>query len=328
MYTRFIALLAAAALGSALTIHSARAVDAFPTRALSIIVPFAPGGVTDLLARIVAQKLSEKLGQPVVIENKGGAGTIVAAVTVSKAPPDGYTLMMATGSTMSINSSLYKQLPYDPDKELTPVALVASSPFLLITNPDLPVKSVEDLIKLAKEKPGKLNYGTGGVGSTVSVLPALMKSMTGTQMNEVPYRGTTPALADTMAGHIEFMFVDVAAGEGVIKDNKVRVLGISTAKRFEGLPDVPTIAESGVPGFEGDSWQMIVAPAKTPRDVVIKLNAAITEIVTQADVRSRMIKLGTAPGGKQTTEELRRFVDSETSRWGKVLSDAGVAHSQ
>ena len=300
MYTRFIALLAAAALGSALTIHSARAVDAFPTRALSIIVPFAPGGVTDLLARIVAQKLSEKLGQPVVIENKGGAGTIVAAVTVSKAPPDGYTLMMATGSTMSIKSSLYKQLPYDPDKELTPVALVASSPFLLITNPDLPVKSVEDLIKLAKE----------------------------TQMNEVPYRGTTPALADTMAGHIEFMFVDVAAGEGVIKDNKVRVLGISTAKRFEGLPDVPTIAESGVPGFEGDSWQMIVAPAKTPRDVVIKLNAAITEIVAQADVRARMIKLGTAPGGKQTTEELRRFVDSETSRWGKVLSDAGVAHSQ
>src|SRR5262249_27464929 len=162
--------------------------------------------------------------------NKGGAGTIVAAIGTSKSAPDGYTLMLATGSTMSINSTLYKQLPYNPDTELTPVALVASSPFLLITNPDLPVKSVEDLIKMAKAQPGKLNYGTGGVGSTVSVLRALMKSMTGTEMNEVPYRGTNPALTDVMAGHIEFMFVDIAAGEGVVKDKKVRVLGISTAK--------------------------------------------------------------------------------------------------
>jgi tripartite-type tricarboxylate transporter receptor subunit TctC len=229
---------------------------------------------------------------------------------------------------MSINSSLYKELPYNPDTQLTPVALVASSPFLLVTNPELPVKNVQDLIKLAKEKPGQLNYGTGGVGSTVSVLPALMKSMTGTEMNEVPYRGTTPALTDTLSGHIQFMFVDIATSEGVIKEHQVRVLGISTAKRFEGLPDVPTIAESGVPGFEGDSWQMIVAPAKTPKEIVAKLNAAIGDIVALPDVRQRMIKLGTVPGGKQTTDELRAFVNAETARWGKVLADAGVAHSQ
>jgi tripartite-type tricarboxylate transporter receptor subunit TctC len=229
---------------------------------------------------------------------------------------------------MSINSTLYKELPYNPDTQLTPVALVASSPFLLVVNPDLPVKNVEDLIKLAKAKPGTLNYGTGGIGSTVSVLPALMKSMTGTQMTEVTYRGTMPALTDTMAGQIQFMFVDIAAGEGVVKDNKVRVLGISTAKRFEGLPDVPTIAESGVPGFDGDSWQMIVAPAKTPKDVIAKLNAAIGEIVAQPDVREQMIKLGTVPGRNDTPERLRSFVNAETARWGKVLTEAGMAHSQ
>ncbi|MGA9010012.1 MAG: tripartite tricarboxylate transporter substrate binding protein [Xanthobacteraceae bacterium] len=304
------------------------AAEIYPTRAVKIIVPFAPGGVTDLLARVVAQKLSQKFGQPVTVENKGGAGTIVAAVATSEAPADGYTLMLATGSTMSINSTLYKRLPYNPDTELTPVAFVASSPFLLITNPDLPVKNVEDLIKLAKAEPGKLNYGTGGVGSTVSVLPALMKSMTGTRMTEVPYRGTMPALTDTMAGQIQFMFVDIAAGEGVVKENKVRVLGISTAKRFEGLPDVPTIAESGVPGFDGDSWQMIVAPAKTPKDIVTKLNAAIGEIVAQPDFREQMIKLGAVPGRKDSPEGLRSFVNAETTRWGKVLTDAGMAHSQ
>lgn len=308
--------------------RSAHAAEDYPSRAITIIVPFAPGGVTDLLARIVGQKLSERFGYPVTILNKGGAGTLVAAVATVNAAPDGYTLMLATGSTMSINTTLYKQLPYNPDTELAPVALVASSPFLLVTNPELPVKSVQELIKLAKEKPGKLNYGTGGVGSTVSVLPALLKSMTDTQMNEVPYRGTTPALTDILAGHIQFMFVDVATSEGVIKEKQVRVLGISTAKRFEGLPDVPTIAESGVPGFEGDSWQMIVAPAKTPNEVVAKLNAAIAEIVAMPDVRERMIKLGTVPGRKETTEGLRAFVKAETARWGKVLTDAGVAHSQ
>jgi tripartite-type tricarboxylate transporter receptor subunit TctC len=328
MFVRRLVCLIVFMAGLSASAPAARAADDYPAHAVTIIVPFAPGGVTDLLARIVAQKLSERFGYPVTILNKGGAGTLVAAVATANAPADGYTLMLATGSTMSINSSLYKQLPYNPDTQLTPVAMVASSPFLLVTNPGLPVKSVQDLIKLAKEKPGQLNYGTGGVGSTVSVLPALMKSMTGTEMNEVPYRGTTPALTDTLSGQIQFMFVDIATSEGVVKEHQVRVLGISTAKRFEGLPDVPTIAESGVPGFEGDSWQMIVAPAKTPKEIVTKLNAAIAAIVAMPDVRERMIKLGTVPGGKETTDELRTFVNAETVRWGKVLADAGVAHSQ
>jgi tripartite-type tricarboxylate transporter receptor subunit TctC len=300
----------------------------YPTRPITIIVPFAAGGVTDLLARIVAHKLGEKFGRPAMIENRGGAGTIVAAVATAKAEPDGHVLMLATGSTMSINRTLYKQLPYDPDIDLTPVALVATSPFLLVTNPSLPARNVQELVKLAKERPGTLNYGSGGVGATNSVLPMLMKSMTGADMKEVPYRGTTPALSDTVAGHIQFMFADVAAAEGLVKESKVRVIGISSGQRFEGLPEVPTVAESGVPGFEGDSWQMIVAPAKTPAEVIAKLNAAIVEIVNTPEVRQQMIKLGTAPGRKQTPAELRAFINAETTRWGKILAEAGVAHSQ
>jgi tripartite-type tricarboxylate transporter receptor subunit TctC len=322
-----IAALTAVVFGISPVDRSLAATD-YPTHAVTIIVPFAAGGVTDLLARVVAQKLRERFGQPVVVENRGGAGTIVAAVATAKAAPDGYVLMLATGSTMSINRTLYKQLPYNPDTDLTPVGLVATSPFLLVTNPSLPAKNIQELIKLAKERPGTLNYGSGGVGATNSVLPMLMKSMTGTDMKEVPYRGTNPALADTIAGHIQFSFVDVAVAEGLAEEGKVRVLGISSAQRFEGLPNVPTIAEAGIPGFEGDSWQMIVAPGKTPPDVIAKLNVAIGEIVSMPDVRAQMIKLGTVPGRKQTPAELRGFINTETTRWGKILTDAGVAHSK
>ena len=319
--------IAAVVFGASPATRSLAATD-YPTRPITIIVPFAAGGVTDLLARIVAQKMGDKFGRAVTVENRGGAGTIVAAVATAKAEPDGHVVMLATGSTMSINRTLYKQLPYNPEADLTPVALVATSPFLLVTNPSLPARNVQELVKLAKERPGTLNYGSGGIGATNSVLPMLLKSMTGTDMKEVPYRGTTPALTDTVAGHIQFMFADIAAAEGMVKESKVRVLGISSARRFEGLPDVPTVAESGVPGFEGDSWQMIVAPAKTPVDVVAKLNAAIVEIVGMRDVREQMVKLGTAPGGKQTPAELQSFINAETARWGRLLTEAGVAQSQ
>lgn len=307
---------------------SARAAESYPARPVTLVVPFAAGGVTDLLARIIAQKLSDRLGRPFTVENKGGAGTVVAAVATAKAAPDGYTLMMATGSTMAINQTLYKQLPYDPETDLTPVALAGKSPFLLVTSPNLVAKNVRELIELAKERPGQLNYGTGGVGSTVSVLVSLMKSMTGTEMTEVPYRGTNPALADTIAGHVQFMFADIAAAEGLVREGQVRVLGISTGTRFEGLPDVPTLAETGIPGFAGDSWQMIVAPAKTPKEIVAKLNAAIAEIVAMADIKEQFLKLGVAPGKNETPAELQSFVRAETNRWSKVLTDAGVAGSQ
>jgi tripartite-type tricarboxylate transporter receptor subunit TctC len=302
--------------------------DDYPSRPVTIIVPYAAGGVTDVLARMIAQKLGEKFGKSFVIENKGGAGTVVAAVATAKAAPDGHTLMMATGSTMSINRTLYKSLPYNPETELTPVSLVASVPFLLVTHPSLPVSNVADLIKLAKEKPGALNFGTGGPGSTTSFLVYLMQSMTGAKMIEVPYRGTTPATADTVAGTVQFTFADVAPGKELAQSGKLKALGISTEKRFVGAPELQTLAESGLPGFDGDSWQMLIAPAKTPKEIVAKLNAAVNEVVNSPEVRAQMIKMGMSPSGKGNPEELADYVKRETVRWGKVVTDAGYAGSQ
>lgn len=302
--------------------------EEYPSRPVTIIVPYAAGGVTDVLARMIGQKLGERFGKSFVIENKGGAGTVVAAVATAKAAPDGYTLMMATGSTMSINRTLYKSLPYNPETELTPVSLVCSVPFLLVTHPSLPVNNVGDLIKLAKEKPGALNFGTGGPGSTTSFLVYMMQSMTGAKMIEVPYRGTTPATADTVAGNVQFTFTDVASGNGLVKAGKLKSLGISTAKRFVGAPELPTLAESGLDGFDGDSWQMLIAPAKTPKAIVAKLNAAVNEAVNSPEVQSQMIKLGMSPSGKGTPDELTDYVKRETVRWGKVVTDAGYAGSQ
>ena len=300
----------------------------YPSRPVTIIVPYAAGGVTDVLARMIAQKLGEKFGKSFVIENKGGAGTVVAAVATAKAAPDGYTLMMATGSTMSINRTLYKSLPYNPETELTPVSLVCSVPFLLVTHPSLPVNNVADLIKLAKEKPGALNFGTGGPGSTTSFLVYMMQSMTGAKMTEVPYRGTTPATTDTVAGNVQFTFTDVTSGNALAKEGKLKALGISTAKRFVGAPELPTLAENGLAGFDGDSWQMLIAPAKTPKDIVAKLNRAVNEVVSSPGFQSQMAKLGMSPSGKGTPDELADYVKRETVRWGKVVTDAGYAGSQ
>jgi tripartite-type tricarboxylate transporter receptor subunit TctC len=302
--------------------------EIYPSRPVTIIVPYAAGGVTDVLARMIGQKLGEKFGKSFIIENKGGAGTVVAAVATAKALPDGYTLMMATGSTMSINRTLYKSLPYNPETELTPVSLVCSVPFLLVTHPSLPVNNASDLIKLAKEKPGALNFGTGGPGSTTSFLVYMMQSITGAKMIEVPYRGTTPATADTVAGNVQFTFTDVASGNELVKAGKLKALGISTARRFVGAPELPTLAENGLAGFDGDSWQMLIAPAKTPKEIVAKLNAAVNEVVSSPGIQGQMIKLGMSPSGKGTPDELADYVKRETVRWGKVVTDAGYAGSQ
>lgn len=307
---------------------SANATDSYPSRPVTIIVPFSAGAVTDVLARIVAKELSARLGQPFVIENKPGAGTLLAAQTTARSPADGYTLLVATSSTMSINDTLYKHLPYDPTKDFVPVSLLCSVPFVLVANLNLPIKNAGDLIKLAKEKPGKLNYGTGGIGTTASVLISLLKSMTGAKMTEVVYRGITPALTDMLGGTIQFMFSDIGTVAPLIKAGKVRSLGVSTAKRFKGDPEIPTLAENGVPGFDGDSWQMLVAPAKTPKDVVDKLNVTTNEILNTPEVTKQLLDLGMSSIGKQTPDELEHYVQSESARWGKVVTDAGFARSQ
>ena len=309
-------------------VESANARESYPSRPVTIIVPFSAGAVTDVLARIVAKELSARLGQPFVIENKPGAGTLLAAQTTARSEADGYTLFLATSSTMSINDTLYKHLPYDPAKDFVPVSLLCSIPFVLVANKNLPIKNAADLVQLAKQQPGRLNYGTGGFGTTASVLLALLKSMTGTKMTEVVYRGIPPALTDLLGGTIQFMFSDIGTVAPLIKAGRVRALGVSTASRFKGDSEIPTLAENGIPGFAGDSWQMLVAPAKTPKDVVDKLNATSNEILDTADVTLQLLNLGTTSIGKGKPGELEAYIESETARWKKVVTDAGFAGSQ
>ncbi len=307
--------------------RSAGAQD-YPSRPVTIVVPFAPGGSTDLLSRMVGQKLEQRWGKTFVIENKPGAASLVAASAVAKANPDGYTLMMAPSATMSTNVTLYKSLPYDPVAEFVPLAVIAQTPFVLVVNPSLPVHSVQDFIKWAKEKGGQLSYATVGPGQPHHLFAELFKSMTGVEMSPVPYRGSLPALNDVVAGHIPVMFVDLGAGLSIIQSGKVRALGVSPRTRVAAIPDVPSVAEAGVPDFDAASWQMLVAPAKSPRPVVDKLHAEIKSILALGETKDFIVKGGMLTFENPSVEGLQDFVKSEIVRWGKVVHQAGVAGSQ
>jgi tripartite-type tricarboxylate transporter receptor subunit TctC len=300
----------------------------YPSRPVTIVVPFAPGGSTDLLSRMVGQKLEQRWGKTFVIENKPGAASLVAASAVAKANPDGYTLMMAPSATMSTNVTLYKSLPYDPVAEFVPLAVIAQTPFVLVVNPSLPVHSVQDFIKWAKEQGGQLSYATVGPGQPHHLFAELFKSMTGVEMSPVPYRGSLPALNDVVAGHVPVMFVDLGAGLSIIQSGKVRALGVSPRTRVAAIPDVPSVAEAGVPDFDAASWQMLVAPAKSPRPVVDKLHAEIKSILALGETKDFIVKGGMLTFENPSVEGLQDFVKSEIVRWGKVVHQAGVAGSQ
>jgi tripartite-type tricarboxylate transporter receptor subunit TctC len=298
----------------------------YPSRQVSFIVPFAPGGGTDILGRLLGQKLSDRFGKSFVIENRPGAGTVTASVQVVRSAPDGYTIMMATSSTFAINVALYKKLPYDPGKDLVPVALICGVPFVLVVNPSLPVHSVPDLIKLAKEKP--LSYGSGGAGAFHHLMGELLKSTSGIAMTHVPYKGTLPALNDVVAGHIQLMFSDLAPALPLIQAGKVRALGVTTAQRAASAPDIPPLADVGVPGFDWAAWQSVAAPGGTPKDIVAKLNQAVNATIAEPDVTKQLVAHSFSPIGKGSPEELERFVKTETARWAKVVAQAGVAGSE
>ena len=300
----------------------------YPARTVTIVNPFAAGGGTDLLARMLAQKLEQRLGKSFVIENKTGAGSIIAAVAVQKAAPDGYTLLMAPSPTMAVNVSLYKSLPYEPLADFIPLALIAQTPFVLMVNPDLPVKSVTELIAYAKANPGKLTFASVGPGVPHHLFMELFKGMTGIQMSHAPYRGSLPALNDVVAGHIPLMFCDLGPAAGALAAGKVRPLGISSRFRVPNYPDIAPIAEAGVPGFEAVSWQMIVAPARTPRPIVDRLHGELLSILATPDAKDAIVKYGFVPIDSPSVEGLQQFVKSEIERWGKVVRDAGFAGSQ
>jgi len=317
--------LPAMALGAARAEDQPADAENFPTRPVTFVVPFAPAGGTDILTRLLAQKLEQRLGKPFVVENRPGAGTLIATNLIAKSPPDGYTIMMAVTS-LAADVTLYKSLPYDPAKDLMLVALIARVPFVLVVSPSLGVDSVEELIKLAKQR--TLSYGSGGVGAFHHLAAALFANMTGVKMIHVPYRGSAPALNDLVGGYIQLVFTDYGPAAALISSGKLRALAVTTKDRFQALPDVPPIAETGVPGYDAAAWQGVIAHAQTPPAIVAKLNLELNAAVAMDDVRTRMRDIGMDPVGTGTPEQLQQFLRAEIARWGKVVEEAGIAHSE
>jgi len=298
------------------------AAQAYPSKPIRWIVPFPASGATDILTRTIAQKLAEALGQPVIVDNKPGAGGALGSDLVAKAPPDGYTLLMATTSTHSIGPALQK-LPYDAQRDFAAISEVADSTNVLIVSPLLGVNSVRELVALAKSRPGQLNYSSSGTGSVVHLSGERFKSMTGTDIQHIPYKGTALAIPDIINGQIALMFDNIVSVMPHIRSGKVKALAISSQKRSALLPELPTMTEAGVPGYISDTYFGVFAPAGTPHDIVARLNAELVKIVHGAETKERLLKLGAEPVGS-TPEHLAALVKSENAKWGKVIRDAGI----
>jgi tripartite-type tricarboxylate transporter receptor subunit TctC len=294
----------------------------YPSKPIRMIVPFTPGSATDVMGRLVGERLTAAWGQPVIVENKPGAGGVIGIRETAKAEPDGYTVVIVS-SGHAVNHVLYKELGYDTLKDLAGVALLGSLPSVLIVPPSLGVNSVKELVAAAKAKPGEFNYATAGVGSGAHVSIEKFNVATGIKAVHVPLKGTPPILTETMAGRVQYAYVPAVSGMGVIKDGKVKPLAVSTAKRIEALPDVPTIAEAGYPDGENTFWVAMLAPAKTPRDIVAKLNAEVNRALQAPEMKEKLAKLGTEPM-QMTPEELDRFVASEYRDLGDVMVKAGL----
>jgi tripartite-type tricarboxylate transporter receptor subunit TctC len=316
--------IAASAGGLATLISPANAQAAYPSRTIKVIVPYPAGGTTDLLGRLVADQLKAGLGATCVVENKPGAGTTLGAEQVARSEPDGYTLLMATSTTLAINRTLYKKLPYDPVKDFTPIALVAGVPFALIINPALPPKTLAEFIAYAKSKPGELAYGSAGNGSPQHLGAEMLKTAAGIDIRHVPYRGSVPAMLDIIAGHIPFMIVDLQPALQQIREGKVRVLGVTTPKRVAAAPDIPTLAEAGLPGFELVAWQGVVAPAGVPRGIVDRLAAQIAKLVADPATRDRLTTLSLEPLTGSTPDSFAAYVKTEVDRWAVVVRNSGA----
>jgi tripartite-type tricarboxylate transporter receptor subunit TctC len=308
--------------GLSLLPRRARA-EQWPTRPVKLVVPFAAGGTTDILARVVAARISEEFGQQFIVENKTGAGGNIAAEFVAKAEPDGYTFVVGTPGTHAINQFVFKNINYDQARDIAPVIIIARVPNLCSVTNSLPVKSVAELIAYAKSKPGELFYGTPGLGSTAHVSTELFRSMTGVEMTHVPYKGSAPALTDLIAGRVQLMIDNLPAAQPFADSNSIRPLAVSSAKRWPGLPDLPTIAEAGVPGYEAASWFTIGAPARTPKEIIEKLNASVDKFLKTEDGIARLRKLGAEPAGGSPAD-MQAYVLAETEKWGKVAKFAGI----
>ena len=300
----------------------------FPTRQITLIAPWPAGGAVDAICRALAQPLSERLGKSVVVENRPGAGSVIGTAAGAKAAPDGYTMVMAGSGSLAISATMYKKLPYDPVKDLIPLTMGAKIPFVLVVNPSLPVHSPAELVAYAKANPGQLSFASGGPGSPHHLYGELLKSMTGIEMTHVPYKGSAPALTDVIAGHVPLLFSDTVPSLPQIREGKVRALGVSTAVRLPSAPEIPPIAEGGVPGFDAAGWGVFSVPAGTPKEVVSKLQAALNGVLVLPEVQQQIIRLGMIPEEPSSPEELQRFINGEIARWGKVVQQAGLAGTE
>ncbi len=295
----------------------------YPNRTIRLVVPFPAGGTTDILARAVSQKLTEALGQAVVVDNRAGAAGNIGSDLVAKSTPDGYTLLMGTVGTHAINPSLYSKMPYDHYKDFVPVVLVAGVPNVLVVNPALPVNSVADLIKLAKEKPGQINFASSGSGTSIHLSGELFKTMAGVDMTHIPYKGSSPALTDLIGGQVQIMFDNLPSSLPQIKAGKLRAIAVTSMKRAPALPDIPTINESGLPGFEASSWFGVLAPAGTPASIVTRINAEVNKWLESADAREKLLGQGAEAAGG-SPEQFAAYIRVESEKWAKVVKASGA----
>lgn len=317
-------LLKVLALGAACLAASTALAQEFPSRPIKIVVPAAAGGPTHITAQMLAEKMQASLGQPVIVEPKPGAGNNLGADFVAKSAPDGYTLLFATTGTHAINQTLFKKLPFDPIKDFEPVSLVVQYPLMLVVSSSLPVNSVKELIEYAKKNPGKLNRASGGMGTSMHLSGELFVKMADIDAPHIPYKGSAPALSDLMGGHVQLMFDSMITAMPLVEGGQLRALAVTGKKRSPLLPDVPTIAESGLPDYEATGWTGIVVPAGTPRDVIMKLNGAIVAAIKSPAVQEAFRKQAAEPVGS-SPEEFAAFIRQETDKWGATIRAAGIS---
>jgi tripartite-type tricarboxylate transporter receptor subunit TctC len=308
----------------ALAMAFAAQAQVYPSKPVRLIVPYPAGGGTDFFARAVGAQLSLQLGQPVIVENRPGAATMIGAEAVAKSAPDGYTLLLGDTATFAVNTSLYKKLPYDPDKDLALVTMTGRFALLLVVNPTrLKASSVNELIEEAKKMPGKIDYASPGPGSPHHLAMEMFKQRTGTQFTHVPYKGSAPAMQDLLGGQIPLMFLDLAAGAPQIKAGKLKALAVASDKRIAALPDLPTIGESGQPGFEAWAWQALAVPVATPKEIVARLNAEYRKAIAVPELRQKLIDAGIDPL-ESSPENASAYARSETLKWAKVISEGKI----
>ena len=311
-----------AALLSVAALATAQA-QGYPNKPVRLIVPYPAGGTTDIIARVATQQLSERLKQPFVVENKGGANGAIGSAEVARAPADGYTLLMGTASTHGINSAVYKSLPYDAVKDFAPVTIVASTPNIIAVHPSVPAKNLQELLALAKAQPGKLNYGSTSLGGSPHMSAELLKMMAHVDMLHVPYKGAAPMLTDLMGGQVQVGFDNLPSTINFVRSGKVRAIAVTTAQRWPGAPEIPTVAESGVPGYEVSGWFGLLAPAGTPPAVLKTIQQAIAEAVKQPEVNKQMLDLGALPVAN-TPEAFAALVQADVAKWREVVKSTGV----